>query len=575
MRLPKPAARSIAALGRVWVHPSADHQYHPLVDTVFWIEARLFNQRMSGYHFANILLHAMAAFLLLKILRQLAIPGACLATTLFALHPLQVESVAWLAEMKNTLSAVFLFAALLTYLHYDRERIQKWYWLTWLFFVVGLFAKASTAYLPICVLIIEWWRRGKLGWRRDVRPMLPFFAAGTFSALATFWFERRIGAATGTIAIAPIDRFLIAGRAFWFYLGKIFWPINLKMFYPRWAIDPGAWWQYLFPAAAALLLLATWWLRRRYRWQWAGLLFFFLSLVPFLGFFNVRMFRFQFVSEHLEYLPIIGIIVPVSAGIAITLNRWHGCRRLIWTMPVAIAVVALTIQTWQHSKAFRDAETCYRDSLANGGENWIAHMNLGIILIAHGQPADAQVHLRRALELNPPEVASVAGIHVDLGQALREKRQLDEAIEEFRKSIDLWPDFRAYNALASILHQQGNVREAIANYRKAMELAPQSPVAMANTAWILATASDDSLRNGSQALELALKADKLSGGVDPFTIHALAAAYAETGNYSKAIETGRRALVFATQRQLPDLANQLRSDVALYVMNLPVREAAK
>src|SRR5205807_8625190 len=181
IRLPKPADRSLAGLVRVWVQPSASsHQYHPLVDTVFWVETRLFGRRMLSYHVVNVLLHAAAALLLLKILRQLSIPGASLAATVFALHPVQVESVAYLAEMRNTLSGLFLFAALLTYLHYDRDRDgnRKSCWLTWFFFLAGLFAKASTAYLPILVLLIGWWQRGKLEWRRDVRPLLFLFVVG-------------------------------------------------------------------------------------------------------------------------------------------------------------------------------------------------------------------------------------------------------------------------------------------------------------------------------------------------------------------------------------------------------------
>lgn len=570
MRLPKPDDRSVAALGRIWIEPSASHQYHPLVDTVFWLESRLFKQWMLGYHFVSILLHATAALLLFRILRRLSIRGAWLAATLFALHPVQVESVAYLAEIKNTLSGVFLFAALLAYLRYDRERDRKSYGLACVFFIVGLFAKASTAYLPVILLLIAWWKQGKLEWRPNVKPLLPFFSVGIIAALATIWFERRMGNAG--IVIPPIDRLLIAGRAFWFYVGRIFWPANLRMFYPRWTIDPSVWWQYLFPTAAVALFAAAWRLRRRCRWLWTALLFFFLTLIPFLGFFDVRMFRFQFVSEHFEYLPIMGVVVPLSAGVAITLHRWHDWRRFTAQAAIALVLTVLTFLTWQDSGAFRNAETCYRDSIAKCGESWIAHMNLGIILTAQGRSSEAEVHLRKALELNPPEVDSVSGIHLDLGQVLRQQRRLDEAIEEFQESIRLSADFRAYDAIASIQHQRGEMREAIANYRKAMELAPNSPVALANAAWILATAADQSLRDGSEALKLSLRANKLSGGVDPFTLHALAAAYAEKGRYPEAIETARRSLAFAAESQLRDLASQLRSEIALYERDLPVRE---
>src|SRR5437660_1879025 len=319
------------------------------------------------------------------------------------------------------------------------------------------------------------------------------------------------------------------------------------MFYPRWEIDPAVWWQYLLPAAAIVLFLVAWWSRRRYRWLWAGLLFFLLTLIPFLGFFSVRMFRFQFVAEHFEYLPIIGIIVPLSAGVTMTLSRWHGWKRVTGQSVVAIVLAALTIQTWQHSAAFRDAETCYRDSIANGGENWAVDESLALILVGRGQFSEAERYFRKALDLKPPDISAVGGLHLNLGQVLRQKGQPDEALEEFRKGINAWPDFRAFDSLASVLLQRGRMGEAIANCRKSMELEPNSPVALANAAWILATAADESLRNGSEALELSLRANNLSGGTDPFTLHALAAAYAEKGKYPEAIETAKRGLRIATE----------------------------
>jgi tetratricopeptide (TPR) repeat protein len=572
MRIPKPADRSVSGLVNVWIHPSADHQYHPLVDTAFWIETKIFKDRMIGYHLLNILLHATAASLLFKILRELSIPGAWLAAGLFALHPVQVESVAWLAEMKNTLAGVYLFAALLAYLRYDRKPSLPTYVLTWLFFVLGLLAKGTAAYLPVVVLIIRWWQRGKLEWRRDVRPLAPFFVVGAIATYATIFFERQADATTGALVIPTLDRVLIAGRAFWFYLGKLFWPASLNMFYPRWTIDAGAWGQYLFPVTAIVLLLGAWRLRHRYRWLWAGLIFFVLMLAPFLGFINVRFFRFQFVSDHFEYLAILGVAVPLAAGVSIAAQRWPDWRQLSLRGLVGMVLALLTIQTWLHSAVFRSAEDCYRDSIADSGGNWIAHANLAIILIGRGQPNEAESEFRQALQLNPPETISIAGIHLNLGQVLRLERQPTEAVAEFRKSIELHPDFRAYDALASVLHEQGKNAEALDNYRKAMQLAPESPVAVANTAWILATTKDGSMRTGPEALELAQKAYKLSGGSDPFSLRALAAAYAETGNFSAAIETAKRGELCATKQHLPDLAAHIRLEIGSYEMNRPVRE---
>src|SRR5438874_5103270 len=294
-----PEARTVSGLTRIWVEPQTApeghhlRQYHPLVSTVFWVESKLWGDSMLGYHLVNILLHTVSALLLWKILRQLEIPGAWLAAALFALHPVQVDSVAWLAEIKNTLSGVFFFSCILAYLHFDQTRNRRAYALALFLFCVGLLAKAIVAMAVVVLPILFWWKRGRLQWKRDLQPLIPFVLIGIASGLATAWMERKFSGAEGeAFAFSFLERLLIAGRAFWFYLSKSFWPANLSFVYPRWNVNAQAWWQWLFPFAMVSLFALAWSLRRRWSWLLAGLLIFGVILSPLLGFFNVLFFNY-------------------------------------------------------------------------------------------------------------------------------------------------------------------------------------------------------------------------------------------------------------------------------------------
>lgn len=572
--LTTPADRSLNGLGRLWFHPRTYQQYHPLVDTVFWLEDKFWGESMFGYHIVNILLHATSAILLLRILQRLAAPGAWLAAAIFALHPVQVESVAFLVELKNTLSGVLLFAATLAYLRFDEKGDRKSYTLVWLLVAIGLFAKTVTAYLPVCVLIALWWKRGRLEYKRDVHPLIPFFVVGILAAVGTGWMEREFSGAKGEgFEFSMIDRVLIAGRAFWFYLSKIFWPTNLVLMYRRWTIDPTVWWQSLFPIAAALALSAAWMLRHRWRWLWAGLFFFTLMLLPVLGFFNVSFFRFQFVADHFQYLPVIGIITPLAAGVTMLLNQVHGWVRIAGHAFCLALLATLAALTWQHSWMFRDAETCYRTVIQENPEAWPGQLNLGLVLSKQGRDDEARPYLEKALQLHPDRWATGAA-YLNLGNIYLNKGGLDRALACFNKSLEARRDFRPYNSIGALLHRQGKLDKAIANYEKALELMPQSPATLANLAWLLATAPAGSLRNGPRSLEFALRADSISGGKDPLFLHTLAAAYAETGNFSQAIATAHRALDAANQRGMRPLADQVRAEIVLYELGLPYRETS-
>ena len=251
----RPELRPLHGLWRIWTEPGATQQYYPVLHSAFWAEQRLWGDSALGYHLVNVLLHLLGCLLLYKVLRRLAVPGALLAATVFALHPVCVESVAWISEQKNTLSTVFYLGAALAYLDFDDRRLRGRYALATALFVLALLSKSVTASLPAALLVVFWWKRGSLAWKRDVRALVPWFSLSAVAAAVTPWVESRyVGASSSAYPLGPVERLLVAGRAAWFYLGKIVWPADLVFIYPRWTVDVHTAWQIAFPLAAAAAL---------------------------------------------------------------------------------------------------------------------------------------------------------------------------------------------------------------------------------------------------------------------------------------------------------------------------------
>jgi protein O-mannosyl-transferase len=395
--------RTASGLAQIWTQIGATQQYYPVTHSAFWIQQALWGDAPLGYHLVNTSLHALSACLLGLILLRLGVPGAWLAAAIFALHPVHVESVAWISELKNVLSGVLYLSAALVYLEFDRTRRLPWYLVAALLFGLAILAKSVTVTLPAALLVVFWWRRGHIDWRSDVRPLLPFFAVGLAAGLVTVWFERNlIGAQGEEFGLTAIERLLLAGRAAWFYAAALFWPLNLSFIYPRWHIDQSAPWQYAFPLAAAGALALAWRLRHLTRAPLAALLFFGGTVFPALGFFNVYPFRFSYVADHFQYLASIGLIVLVSASLAIAFRR-----RTPGTLVLAAAplLLVLALLTWRQAHNYRDTETLYRATIAANPQAWLAHNNLAVVLL-EGDPPEANVReaaalAERALTLKP------------------------------------------------------------------------------------------------------------------------------------------------------------------------------
>jgi tetratricopeptide (TPR) repeat protein len=496
--------RSVDGLRRIWTEPGATQQYYPMLHTAFWIEHRLWGDAPAGYRLANLLLHAASACLLARILRRLDVRGAWLAAAVFALHPVCVESVAWISEQKNTLSLLFYLAALLFYLQFDTSRSRRHYSAALGLFVLALASKTVTATLPAALLVIFWWRRGRLEWRRDIVPLLPWFALSTAAGTFTAWMERNlIGASGAEFSFTTVQRGLIAGRALWFYLGKVLWPVDLCFVYPRWHVDAADLRAYLFPVGAAAMLVVLWAVCRRTRAPLAGALFFAGSLFPALGFFNVYPFVFSFVADHFQYLACLGIVVPMVAGLAAMYARLPAGFCSAGRLVTVLGLVALGALTWAQSRLYVDAATLYGETLRRNPDCWMAAYNLGNFRLGQGDPAAALVLYDRTLELKPDDARALTNrgaalrrlgrteeailsyrealsripgsfeAHYDLGGALAEMRRWDEAVAQFEEARRIEPDHAGLHSnLAEALLRLGRSAEAVPNFERALQEQP-------------------------------------------------------------------------------------------------------
>lgn len=474
----RPELRSLGGLWRIWFEIGATQQYYPLAHSAFWTEAQLWGDHLLGYHLVNIVLHALSSFLIIVILRRLSVPGATLAGVIFALHPIEVESVAWMTELKNTLSGVFYFASLLVYLSFDRTRRSGGYLLAALFFVLALLSKSVTATLPLGLLVIFWWKRGTLSWRRDVTPLIPFFAIAAVAGFFTSWDERSlIGARGAEFNFSAIERLLIAGRSFFFYLGHLLWPADLIFIYPRWRIDAALWWQYLYPALAAALILIAWKVRAKTRSPLAALLYFGITLGPALGFVNVYPFRFSFVADHFQYLAGAGIIALIAASIDRLLCRFKTPSQALRSMAPALPLgLILGVLTWHQSRLYADPRVLYEETLRRNSSAWLAHLNLGFLADQdplQGKTA-AMAHYRAALAINPDEPQ----VHKNLGTDFMELGLYDDALKEYQSAVRLAPGYsEAYLNMGADLQYLDRYQEAEAAYRNALAIKPEVAVA--------------------------------------------------------------------------------------------------
>ncbi len=474
--------RSFAGLWRIWFEPGATQQYYPLTHTSFWVEYHLWGLHAAGYHVTNLVLHALSAILLWRILVRLKVPGAWLGAALFAVHPVCVESVAWITERKNALAGVFYLASWFAALEFWLPKTAKgnsgpwkYYWGALGLFLCGLWCKTAIIGLPLVILLTVWWKRGQVK-PRDVYLLVPFALVAAVFGSITLWIEKNnLGAGGKNWDFSVAERCVLVGRTFWFYLGKLALPRPLMFMYPRWQVDARQALAYAPLLAMVACILILLWKRRTWgRPALVALLYFVIMLFPVMGFFNVYFYRYSFVCDHFQYLACIGPLALAAAGISAGLGHFQ--NRASLAAP-AVLLLALGTLTWRQTGIYRDQETLWRDTLVKNPQSSIAHNNLGRMLLTSGKVQEATSEFQLALASDPENVEA----HNNLGVILLRADRTDDAAKEFALALETSPNYAAARAnLASAQLQSGRVNEAIQNYKLALAIAPDDLAAQVN-----------------------------------------------------------------------------------------------
>jgi tetratricopeptide (TPR) repeat protein len=472
-----PNLRGWAGLGRIW-RGELSLDYLPVKGTVEWLGWQLWGARVFGYHALSLALHLAGALLLWRLLRRLGVRHAWLGGLLFTVHPLAVESVAWIAELKNTLSLPFLLLAFLAYLDYDAERGagtggRRAYARCLAAFVLSLLCKSSGMMFPAILLLHAWWRRGRVT-RADARASAPFFALSLVRGLVTLAYQQHWVAAGAAVAQGGLlSRVAAAGLALEFYLAKTIWPAGLLPMYPRWAVDPPTPWQLLPWVFFALVGAGLWAGRNRgSRPVIFGLGCFVLNLLPVLGFVPLAYPQTSWVADHLAYLALAAAAGLAAAG----LDAWFAAagpgRRLVPAGAVLLAAAAGAITSHRYAAQFADEDTLWSYTVRHEPGSAEARKNLGNALARSGRVTDAIAAYTEAERLDPGDGV----LAYDFGNALLQAGRVPEAIARYRTALWLKPAFpEAHDNLGIALQSRGQLAEAIIQFELALQERPQSP----------------------------------------------------------------------------------------------------
>lgn len=523
--------RTLHGLWAIWFQPSALPQYYPLVHTTFWIEYHLWNLSPAGYHFDNVLLHAASALVLWRLLDRIGIPGGPIAAALFALHPINVESVAWVTERKNVLSGLLYLLALHVYFRQGAERFifnRRAYAIVLIFFVAALLSKSVTSTLPATILIIQWYRGGRLA-RRQIAAVLPMIAVGLAMGLVTARLEVTHVGATGTEwTLSLAQRCIIAARAVWFYAGKVLAPVSLTFVYPRWSIDPHDAAEWFWPMALLATLTgfavlaftrghpgkredlddATVTRQRAARAPLAGAIYFIITLAPALGLINIYPMRYTFVADHYAYLASLGLIVPAAALLCARRGEANvSSARGLRIGLTAVILVALGLLTARQSEIYRDPMTLWTDTQTKNPNSWMVHANIAAACLTSPQPdlARARAEFEIAARLEPPDVPEGEFAMGSMDQA---NRNFDAARADYRRVLNKDPHYaQAYVAIGEMENQLHHLDEAATAWRTAIQLNPRLPGPHYDLGTLAEQAGDFPSAEAEYRAELALRPD--------------------------------------------------------------------
>ncbi|MDB6125664.1 MAG: Tetratricopeptide repeat protein [Pedosphaera sp.] len=555
-----------------WIHSiwltGQFYDYYPLTLTSLWIEWRLWAMDATSYHVTNVLLHIITAITFWRVLKRLNIPGAWLAGLVFAIHPVNVESVAWITERKNTLSEVFYALALLCFLRFDQSPTSignsrfRWYGLALFSFLLALLSKTSVVMLPFVLLGCAWWQRRQIT-RRDILQSVPFFGLSTALGLLTVWFQYHKAIGTDVVLTSSFwERLAGAGWAVWFYLYKALLPLQLSFVYSRWTVDAHSFISYLPGVLVVLSLGLFWWYRRTWgRPLLFGFGYFVVTLFPVIGFFKIYFMKYSLVADHWQYPSIIGIIALVVAGLwratetiaaRLTMASSSSPSSSIfspthiptYTLTLALGL-SLSILTWGQCSIYHDDETLFHDTLAKNPSCWMAYHNLAAARLERWKHSEGD----------------------------RDAKLLSEAFDYDTKALQFNPDHAgAHYDLGFILIMQGKVAQGLPHLRDAVRVQPDMLPALDSLGWVLATYENPRLRNGKEAVQYAKTAVSITEEKDPKFLDTLAVAYAETGQFQDALATAQKAMNLAMATGQRDLASEIQAQLPLFRAGRPYRE---
>ena len=622
--------------GIVWAfaHTHA-RNWHPLTTLSHMLDCQIFDLKPGGHHFTNVLLHTLAVLLLFFALRKMTgtLWRSAFVAVVFAIHPLHVESVAWVAERKDVLSAVFFMLTLAAYASYVRQPSLGRYLMVSVFFACGLMSKSMLVSVPVVLLLLDYWPLGRRRQRPEGRPSpswpfprwsrrasaregfvwmrlivekLPLFALSILCSVVTFLIQERSAGSLEQLPLGSrIENAIVSAVT---YIWQMFWPTRLAVFYPH-PEDRLASWQVALALGLLIAITALAFIYRKTRpYLLVGWLWYVIMLLPVIGIVQVGL---QGHADRYTYLPHIGLYFALTWLIADVFSSVRYRRAVLAAAGVTV-LLALSACAWNQTSSWRNSEALWTRALAVTTDNETAHTNFGMLLLNNGQVDEAISHfqtalqivsksgeahysltraiiycdlanalvrtgrieeaitdLEKAVELQP----NYADAHYNLGGVLLQKGETDQAIAQWRTTLSINPnDGEAHTALGNALLQKGQLREAIAHYQAALEIEPLSVLPLNNLAWVLSTSDDAEIRNGSRAVELAEHAVQLSRTQNPRFIRTLAAAYAADGRFRDASEAAERALRLAREQNAPDLARAIQNDIDLYRDNVPLRK---
>ena len=471
-------------LWRIWSDPGSMVDYYPLWSSVEWVQWRLWGDETTGYHAVNIVLHLASALLVWRLFSKLGVRLAWLGGLVFAIHPVQVESVAWMVELKNTLSLPPFLLAMCAYLDFDERGKARDYFLALGFFLVAMLSKTTMAMFPLVILLYAWWKRGGIR-GSDLKAGAPFFAVSLVLGVVTIWFQQYHAIQEHGVAMGGVfSHVALAGSAMGFYFFQCIWPAGLLPIYPKWTIDPPAFGQFLPWIALGGTVYACWMKRATWgRHVLLGLGFFLINLAPFLGFTPAYYMNFSWVQDHVLYIPVIGLIGLAVAGLDAAYARESSIFvRRCGSGMVAVLVAFLAWESHAYAGEFANEETLWTYTLERNPEAWPAHNNLGTFLLRAGRFEEAMEQFRQVVRIYP----RLAEAHNNWGNALLQLGRGPEAIEQYQAAIRINPNYGSphYN-LAVALARAGRIPEAIAQYEALLAINPNDAEAHENLGELL------------------------------------------------------------------------------------------